>query len=891
MEKMTRILFNFLLVVNFAQCFEECPSEFVGQENACQCKEKGEKQEIWCPNDGNPQVQFEIQPQAAYVVCHDIIETELRLHLRNVNIGASVETLVFKSCPMTSTTFNDYLQDMNATAVEDFRIEYGTSVSGTLVPNAFGGMGSNLKKLFIQNCDISQGVDPLAFNGLENLKLLYLIQNFIPDLPKGALKSMTSLVYLNFHDTKLKILPGEVFDALVELKDLDLKFADETSLKARHFQNNAKVTRLKVGNLDGDILAKDEQSIFHHMTELKNVSINGRSFSNLSQKLFSTNKKLEAFVWHFDKCPRSNSKCISKPPSFLKDLTSLKTFEITFSLTRGVELNEDFFWGCKNLQSVVIKRARMKSVPEQLFRDTKNLKYINLTKNMLNDVPLKLLHPIKNLIKFDLSENKLSSIENDHFAKANKLTELKLYKNNIQSISQKSFNSLSDLKYLDLSNNQIYFNDTSNPSWRYMTSLKEMYLQNNKISISHIPEEFRTTYTQLKVLNLQNNQIGPELQVFPDFNFQASTNLKIDLSNNLIQYLSYETALSHLKPSHGLTNHDIEIVIEKNPLKCDCLNAELARHLQDVLNSPVTSWFKYTYSRSQDCNLKNITLSRLTCQVPSEAYPGICPVNCTCSYAPYESKKVKKGQLVANCSGDETIPDTIPSLTGVNEVDLVTLDLSYSQLTSLQKMNQIKGYENVTGLIISHNDLQDLSNLPLNLQTLVFDHNKISYFDYSQLRKLTALKTVKMGYNPFDCDCESKPLFRYVSKYSQILKDAENIFLNCEDKNLNIINISETKEFCTETKDVIIAIALPISLVILLFLSLIVVFLVYRDYIYIWIYSKPYLRDIFFSAEDNLDKKFDVFVSYSHNDREFVEDEMVPKLEEDPNEFKYRSSY
>ena len=48
---------------------------------------------------------------------------------------------------------------------------------------------------------------------------------------------------------------------------------------------------------------------------------------------------------------------------------------------------------------------------------------------------------------------------------------------------------------------------------------------------------------------------------------------------------------------------------------------------------------------------------------------------------------------------------------------------------------------------------------------------------------------------------------------------------------------------------------------------LLVLFLIYRDYIYIWIYSKPCLRNLCCDPEDNFDKKFDVFISYSHDDK------------------------
>ena len=148
-----------------------------------------------------------------------------------------------------------------------------------------------------------------------------------------------------------------------------------------------------------------------------------------------------------------------------------------------------------------------------------------------------------------------------------------------------------------------------------------------------------------------------------------------------------------------------------------------------------------------------------------------------------------------------------------------------------------------------------------------------------------------MGANPFKCNCDSKELFKFITRPGQSqtkVQDPQSVFLQCEDGGKAINSIADYKDFCIDTQDVVIAIVLPVGFVILLVLMLMVLFLVYRDYIYIWIYSKPCLRALCCDPEDNFDKKFDVFISYSHEDKDFVEQVMVPKLEDDPNEFKYR---
>ena len=69
-----------------------------------------------------------------------------------------------------------------------------------------------------------------------------------------------------------------------------------------------------------------------------------------------------------------------------------------------------------------------------------------------------------------------------------------------------------------------------------------------------------------------------------------------------------------------------------------------------------------------------------------------------------------------------------------------------------------------------------------------------------------------------------------------------------------------------------------------------VLLLCYRDTISILIYNNTYLRSLFYLYEsESADKKFDIFISYSHFDKDFVEDYMVPKLEDNSNndELKY----
>jgi len=79
---------------------------------------------------------------------------------------------------------------------------------------------------------------------------------------------------------------------------------------------------------------------------------------------------------------------------------------------------------------------------------------------------------------------------------------------------------------------------------------------------------------------------------------------------------------------------------------------------------------------------------------------------------------------------------------------------------------------------------------------------------------------------------------------------------------------------------------LEVSLSLVTVLILLVVFtlcLYHREKIFIWLYSNPQTRALFLDDPVGKDLPNDVFVSYAHQDAEFVEQTIVPGLEESSN--------
>ena len=303
---------------------------------------------------------------------------------------------------------------------------------------------------------------------------------------------------------------------------------------------------------------------------------------------------------------------------------------------------------------------------------------------------------------------------------------------------------------------------------------------------------------------------------------------------------SARRALSRLKtflilyPSLENSLTGIAIIIG-NPLSCDCHNVDLAMHIRNELSSPVTTWFKYLYKNDITCTDSKSTLaltplSAMQCIFPSENLQAECPNQCLCSYAPYQSHQDLKGHILVNCSGsqisiNETTKLFIPKIPNHEDISNVTLDLTHTKLSSLNRLKNIQGYDRVTGLYVSFNNLTEMmpttvytsstekaaSTLPEKLARFAFDHNQISYFDYEALKsQVPELEAVWIGGNPYDCDCDSSELFKFVTRPGHMAKtsvqDPQSVFLNCKNGPLAISDISDNKEFCIDTKDVIIAI-------------------------------------------------------------------------------------
>jgi len=105
--------------------------------------------------------------------------------------------------------------------------------------------------------------------------------------------------------------------------------------------------------------------------------------------------------------------------------------------------------------------------------------------------------------------------------------------------------------------------------------------------------------------------------------------------------------------------------------------------------------------------------------------------------------------------------------------------------------------------------------------------------------------------------------------------------LTCEEGNSKLLEFENEAEFCSYFP--LLEILISGTFFSLIILAALYLRIFYKETIIIWIFSKSWGKLLF--PEDILDqnKPYDVFLSYSHHDAEYVENKLLPGLESKDN--------
>nr|XP_036232501.1 LOW QUALITY PROTEIN: protein toll-like [Bactrocera oleae] len=381
------------------------------------------------------------------------------------------------------------------------------------------------------------------------------------------------------------------------------------------------------------------------------------------------------------------------------------------------------------------------------------------------------------------------------------------------------------------------------------------------------PKEYKDNKNNLTVINLSRNLLS-------SFNLDRIVALgitcpfKIDLGHNLIKNI-------HVLSDILNTNEDCEgeIQISGNPVQCDCtlawiFNDNYRNHFSDL-----------QCNQTSTKQLTNIT--QLRRDELCDWQPVLCPRKCVCH--------TQSEFLTIKCNGREL--DVIEELPRPEQLGLTTsiLDISSNQFTSLPP-NITFGYANVSQLYASNNKIFNISlfELPTNLTVLDLRNNRLKSlstdFLRSFLNKSTKLQFLNLSANPWFCDCAAQQLLYTIRAHRQRIPDVEQ--LRCDNLRNDTLLTASVSELCQTDitvkyyKYLTVAVTSAASLIIILLLIIALFYKYNLQAKATYLYSHNILTCCIHERELDKNKRFDAFISYAHQDADFVIQILLPQLEQ-----------
>ena len=227
----------------------------------------------------------------------------------------------------------------------------------------FDGL-SNLKDLYLNRNDLSSLPEDI-FDGLSNLEALYLTRNDLSSLPEDTFDGLSKLQNLYLNQNDLSSLPEDIFDGLSNLEDLYLSQNNLSSLSEDIFDGLSNLEALHLTQNDLSSLPED---IFDGLSNLESLRLSRNDLSSLSENVFDGLSNLQSL-------PLGNN-----------DLSSLP---------------ENIFDGLSDLQQLSLHNNELSSLPEEVFDGLSDLDRIYLSGNSLICLPRSLSLTVR-LIDVDL---------------------------------------------------------------------------------------------------------------------------------------------------------------------------------------------------------------------------------------------------------------------------------------------------------------------------------------------------------------------------------------------------------------------------------------------------------------------------------------------------------
>lgn len=796
---------------------------------------------------------------------------------------SNISILKFNFCPLPNESLSKFFGHMNLSFTQRILLRSCAPIT-SLHHDSFRNM-SQLQNINLQNNQLEYLPDDL-FNDQSNLKILWLDSNklknisgkifkHIPRLRSlqlgsnaikqfeiGALSNLSNLVQLNLQNNLLDILPSDVLQSLTNLTFLDLSNNKLTSLDKDAFQFNTQLTELFLLN---NLLEELPEGIFRNNIMLKKLSLRlNTKLSKIHRGVFGNLVSLVVL---------DLSNCSFDQSSFDKH---------TFSnLTQLTELN--------------LSRNKLSGLHSDWFSGLANLTDLDLSWNLISTIEDDQFNSLRRLTSLKLNGNRLVRIEGNVFQGIGALKSLYLQDNQIEVIQSGAMEYLGELTTINLARNRLKFDEgLVNPydGWRqsplqYNLKLESIDLSQNLIADLYSDWSLMKSLTRL---NLSNNQLT-SLAITDVTRISPLRDFTLDLRSNQIARVNFKLAKLVDGPLDDERTEDVfvkkKMLLDENPLVCDCDAYFMVQYMNRSMPGVRHSW--------------RLIASKLTCQKPA-SLAGIAPAkvnpsqflcNCTDDFWPCECyERPSDRTLLFECQHKNLteIPTRLPQLVGYKvQMNLSTNSINIGQVNP----NSFNCCADVTTLDLSNNGMESsmfgtlgwAQNLHLRfpgLNRLDLSHNNFNSIPNGVIDSWNGTHnlTYDLSGNSWRCDCSNLALLKFVYGSWKRVRDFNQMIC---DNGLLISELSVDK-LCPSVNAASKYLTIAMPVLALLVFCICIMFYRSRRVMRAWLYNRQLCLwcVVEEEEEENDERIYDAFISFSHNDEKFVNEELVPQLESPP---------
>ncbi|XP_046405206.1 protein toll-like [Ischnura elegans] len=849
-------------------------------------------------------VRAQVSPgRHAKIQCSDLTHWEDLDLIAGLDIG-NCPTVQFYLCPLPASSestgkrsFKEFFDVIGAKNVTDLEFQSYLMLNDTLTAKHLEGL-IGLRNLYLRDNGLTKLPGNL-FSGAPDLKWIDLRGNSIV-LPSSIFQDLPNLEVLELGSNGITSLPPDIFRGLTRLKLLNIwqNKLGETNLSRTHFLG---LTALNSLDLNSNGIKMLSPGIFHDLRALKNLNLNSNNLSSIPADLFINNVNLTKLRLNDNRVPIR-----TLPLDLFSNLTKLKELSLE---SCGLEwLLKGFLKGLVDLVSVSFHNNKLRSLPETMFSGLSNLKTINLSNNLLSLVPESLFEGLKALKSLHLERNRLEMLPEKLLNDLSSLEELDLSDNYLKDIPRSMFSHVVKLRKLYLSHNQLSFPDPlGGPSWpnspfHYCTELKVLEIANNSLQV--IFSDWQHVITDLNTLNLSNNSI--QTIAANDLQF-TSNNIHVDLSNNNISLIDFKAAetLARAQEQPKLSKKNVVVILDNNPLNCDCKVYDLLRYVEGRMAPQVNLLFNVKTDNLYCASPQNImgkpvrslSSSNLTCdsdlpqltELDEEMLVSIwndteqalkvtgskCPRRCYCLDRPEDHS------LVVNCSGSNltSLPVALPVVSWSNYTELHAEGLGLQKLWAPWSLPI--GYDRVRVLRLGRNSLThlDVMSLPPHLDILELHQNNFTHLGKDVIAAVSNSSQIALHDNPWSCDCEAMDLLNFVQEHFKQVTVLSNVTCGSGSHYAKPFSQLTVNDICPLPTAIIVAACTSLAVIGIVFGTLAALYYRHQHVIKVWLFSHNLCLWLITEDELDKDKQYDAFISYSHQDEDFVVNELVPGLE------------